>query len=126
MLAEHRLHLLKNHGLRFCPLAGLSAPEAGWYSGLWSAASMVSGTEPYTGLGTRSGNRVQLPETLCSRSFLPSPAGVLFAQKPVVHLIAGSAAQSMGGSGSGSSHCSASPTSSRGTPSAEPSTSWSL
>ncbi|XP_045305046.1 AT-rich interactive domain-containing protein 3B isoform X1 [Leopardus geoffroyi] len=53
-------------------------------------------------------------------------AGVLFAQKPVVHLIAGSAAQSMGGSGSGSSHCSASPTSSRGTPSAEPSTSWSL
>ncbi|XP_006866549.1 PREDICTED: AT-rich interactive domain-containing protein 3B [Chrysochloris asiatica] len=56
-------------------------------------------------------------------------AGVLFAQKPVVHLIAGSAPQSVGssaGSSSSSSHCSPSPTSSRGTPSAEPSTSWSL
>ncbi|XP_055984755.1 AT-rich interactive domain-containing protein 3B [Sorex fumeus] len=56
-------------------------------------------------------------------------AGVLFAQKPVVHLIAGSAPQSLGGGSSGSSsssHCSPSPTSSRGTPSAEPSTSWSL
>nr|XP_035973645.1 AT-rich interactive domain-containing protein 3B isoform X1 [Halichoerus grypus]XP_035973646.1 AT-rich interactive domain-containing protein 3B isoform X1 [Halichoerus grypus] len=55
-------------------------------------------------------------------------AGVLFAQKPVVHLIAGPAPQSLGGSASGSSssHCSPSPTSSRGTPSAEPSTSWSL
>ncbi|XP_059123962.1 AT-rich interactive domain-containing protein 3B [Peromyscus eremicus] len=54
--------------------------------------------------------------------------GVLFAQKPVVHLIAGSAPQSIGGSSSSSSssHCSPSPTSSRGTPSAEPSTSWSL
>ncbi|KAF6350792.1 AT-rich interaction domain 3B [Rhinolophus ferrumequinum] len=56
-------------------------------------------------------------------------AGVLFAQKPVVHLIAGSASQSVGSSASSSSsssHCSPSPTSSRGTPSAEPSTSWSL
>ncbi|KAM6149392.1 AT-rich interactive domain-containing protein 3B [Erethizon dorsatum] len=59
-------------------------------------------------------------------------AGVLFAQKPVVHLITGPAAQSVVGSTSGSSsssggsHCSQSPTSSRGTPSAEPSTSWSL
>ncbi|XP_004611793.2 AT-rich interactive domain-containing protein 3B isoform X2 [Sorex araneus] len=54
-------------------------------------------------------------------------AGVLFAQKPVVHLIAGSTPQSLGGSSSSSSsHCSPSPTSSRGTPSAEPSTSWSL
>ncbi|XP_015270285.1 PREDICTED: AT-rich interactive domain-containing protein 3B [Gekko japonicus] len=55
-------------------------------------------------------------------------AGVLFAQKPVVHLIAGSSTQSTGGGGSSSSssHCSPSPTSSRGTPSAEPSTSWSL
>lgn len=55
-------------------------------------------------------------------------AGVLFAQKPVVHLIAGSATQSIGSSASSSSgsHCSPSPTSSRGTPSAEPSTSWSL
>ncbi|KAM9183273.1 AT-rich interactive domain-containing protein 3B isoform 2-T2 [Dugong dugon] len=54
-------------------------------------------------------------------------AGVLFAQKPVVHLIAGSAPQSVGSSASsGSSHCSPSPTSSRGTPGAEPSTSWSL
>ncbi|XP_032198336.1 AT-rich interactive domain-containing protein 3B isoform X1 [Mustela erminea] len=55
-------------------------------------------------------------------------AGVLFAQKPVVHLIAGPTPQSVGGSASGSSssHCSPSPTSSRGTPSAEPSTSWSL
>ncbi|XP_060116378.1 AT-rich interactive domain-containing protein 3B [Heteronotia binoei] len=53
-------------------------------------------------------------------------AGVLFAQKPVVHLIAGSSAQSTGGGSSNSSHCSPSPTSSRGTPSAEPSTSWSL
>ncbi|XP_048225444.1 AT-rich interactive domain-containing protein 3B [Perognathus longimembris pacificus] len=58
-------------------------------------------------------------------------AGVLFAQKPVVHLIAGAAPQSLGSSASsssssGSSHCSPSPTSSRGTPSAEPSTSWSL
>lgn len=56
-------------------------------------------------------------------------AGVLFAQKPVVHLIAGSASQSIGSSASSSSsssHCSPSPTSSRGTPSAEPSTSWSL
>ncbi|XP_059513121.1 AT-rich interactive domain-containing protein 3B isoform X2 [Myotis daubentonii] len=52
-------------------------------------------------------------------------AGVLFAQKPVVHLIAGSAPQSISSSSS-SSHCSPSPTSSRGTPSAEPSTSWSL
>lgn len=57
-----------------------------------------------------------------------APAGVLFAQKPVVHLIAGPTPQSVGGSASGSSssHCSPSPTSSRGTPSAEPSTSWSL
>nr|XP_023439877.1 AT-rich interactive domain-containing protein 3B isoform X3 [Dasypus novemcinctus] len=55
-------------------------------------------------------------------------AGVLFAQKPVVHLLAGSAPQSIGSSASSSSssHCSPSPTSSRGTPSAEPSTSWSL
>lgn len=53
-------------------------------------------------------------------------AGVLFAQKPVVHLIAGSAPQSINNSTSSSSHCSPSPTSSRGTPSAEPSTSWSL
>ncbi|KAM5292910.1 AT-rich interactive domain-containing protein 3B isoform 1-T1 [Ctenodactylus gundi] len=54
-------------------------------------------------------------------------AGVLFAQKPVVHLIAGSAPQSASSSASSSSsHCSPSPTSSRGTPSAEPSTSWSL
>ncbi|KAL8196932.1 UNVERIFIED_CONTAM: AT-rich interactive domain-containing protein 3B [Gekko kuhli] len=53
-------------------------------------------------------------------------AGVLFAQKPVVHLIAGSSTQSTGGGSSSSSHCSPSPTSSRGTPSAEPSTSWSL
>ncbi|KAM9586224.1 AT-rich interactive domain-containing protein 3B [Trichechus inunguis] len=54
-------------------------------------------------------------------------AGVLFAQKPVVHLIAGSAPQSVGSSASSSSsHCSPSPTSSRGTPGAEPSTSWSL
>ncbi|KAM5338167.1 AT-rich interactive domain-containing protein 3B isoform 2-T2 [Glossophaga mutica] len=55
-------------------------------------------------------------------------AGVLFAQKPVVHLIAGSAPQSVSSSASSSSssHCSPSPTSSRGTPSAEPSTSWSL
>ncbi|XP_048337901.1 AT-rich interactive domain-containing protein 3B isoform X2 [Sphaerodactylus townsendi] len=53
-------------------------------------------------------------------------AGVLFAQKPVVHLIAGSSTQSTGGGSSNSSHCSPSPTSSRGTPSAEPSTSWSL
>ncbi|XP_074012385.1 AT-rich interactive domain-containing protein 3B isoform X1 [Numenius arquata] len=55
-------------------------------------------------------------------------AGVLFAQKPVVHLIAGSSTQSSCSSSSsgGSSHCSPSPTSSRGTPSAEPSTSWSL
>ncbi|KAM6060975.1 AT-rich interactive domain-containing protein 3B isoform 3-T4 [Theristicus caerulescens] len=51
--------------------------------------------------------------------------GVLFAQKPVVHLIAGSSTQSSCSSSS-SSHCSPSPTSSRGTPSAEPSTSWSL
>ncbi|XP_036902936.1 AT-rich interactive domain-containing protein 3B isoform X2 [Sturnira hondurensis] len=55
-------------------------------------------------------------------------AGVLFAQKPMVHLVAGSAPQnvSSSASSSGSSHCSPSPTSSRGTPSAEPSTSWSL
>ncbi|XP_005393611.1 PREDICTED: AT-rich interactive domain-containing protein 3B isoform X2 [Chinchilla lanigera] len=59
-------------------------------------------------------------------------AGVLFAQKPVVHLITGPAGQSVvgstsgGSSSSGGSHCSQSPTSSRGTPSAEPSTSWSL
>ncbi|XP_045704637.1 AT-rich interactive domain-containing protein 3B [Phyllostomus hastatus] len=55
-------------------------------------------------------------------------AGVLFAQKPMVHLIAGSAPQSASSSASSSSssHCSPSPTSSRGTPSAEPSTSWSL
>uniref|UniRef100_A0A8C2YMN0 AT-rich interaction domain 3B n=1 Tax=Chinchilla lanigera TaxID=34839 RepID=A0A8C2YMN0_CHILA len=58
--------------------------------------------------------------------------GVLFAQKPVVHLITGPAGQSVvgstsgGSSSSGGSHCSQSPTSSRGTPSAEPSTSWSL
>ncbi|XP_014166308.1 AT-rich interactive domain-containing protein 3B [Geospiza fortis] len=44
-------------------------------------------------------------------------AGVLFAQKPVVQLLAGSGTQSS---------CSPSPTSSRGTPGAEPSTSWSL
>ncbi|XP_019333381.1 AT-rich interactive domain-containing protein 3B [Alligator mississippiensis] len=54
-------------------------------------------------------------------------AGVLFAQKPVVHLLAGSNTQSTcSSSSSSSSHCSPSPTSSRGTPSAEPSTSWSL
>ncbi|XP_057581236.1 AT-rich interactive domain-containing protein 3B isoform X1 [Hippopotamus amphibius kiboko] len=55
-------------------------------------------------------------------------AGVLFAQKPVAQLIAGPAPQSIGSSASSSSssHCSPSPTSSRGTPSAEPSTSWSL
>ncbi|XP_027714061.1 AT-rich interactive domain-containing protein 3B [Vombatus ursinus] len=55
-------------------------------------------------------------------------AGVLFAQKPVVHLIASPAPQSTcsSSSSSGSSHCSPSPTSSRGTPSAEPSTSWAL
>ncbi|XP_075391854.1 AT-rich interactive domain-containing protein 3B [Tenrec ecaudatus] len=54
-------------------------------------------------------------------------AGVLFAQKPVVHLLAGPAPQSVGSSASSSSsHCSPSPTSSRGTPGAEPSTSWSL
>ncbi|XP_009080720.1 PREDICTED: AT-rich interactive domain-containing protein 3B [Acanthisitta chloris] len=52
-------------------------------------------------------------------------AGVLFAQKPVVHLLAGSSTQSSCSSSS-SSHCSPSPTSSRGTPSAEPSTSWAL
>ncbi|KAG8514524.1 AT-rich interactive domain-containing protein 3B, partial [Galemys pyrenaicus] len=48
----------------------------------------------------------------------PSSPGVLFAQKPVVHLIAGSAPQSVGSStsSSSSSHCSPSPTSSRGTP----------
>ncbi|KAG8144921.1 hypothetical protein E2320_013318 [Naja naja] len=51
-------------------------------------------------------------------------AGVLFAQKPVVHLLAGSNTQSTSG---GASSSSPSPTSSsRGTPSAEPSTSWSL
>ncbi|KAM6425873.1 AT-rich interactive domain-containing protein 3B isoform 2-T3 [Liasis olivaceus] len=49
-------------------------------------------------------------------------AGVLFAQKPVVHLIAGSNTQSAAGGSSSSP----SPTSSRGTPSVEPSTSWSL
>ncbi|XP_027553792.1 AT-rich interactive domain-containing protein 3B isoform X1 [Neopelma chrysocephalum] len=52
-------------------------------------------------------------------------AGVLFAQKPVVHLLAGSGTHSSCSSSS-SSHCSPSPTSSRGTPSTEPSTSWSL
>nr|XP_017195302.2 AT-rich interactive domain-containing protein 3B [Oryctolagus cuniculus] len=54
-------------------------------------------------------------------------AGVLFAQKPVVHLLAGAAPQGgSGGGGGSSSHCSPSPTSSRGTPGAEPSTSWSV
>ncbi|XP_063268486.1 AT-rich interactive domain-containing protein 3B [Prinia subflava] len=56
-------------------------------------------------------------------------AGVLFAQKPVVQLLAGSGTQSScssSSSSSSSSHCSPSPTSSRGTPGAEPSTSWSL
>ncbi|KAM8782100.1 AT-rich interactive domain-containing protein 3B isoform 2-T2 [Rhynchonycteris naso] len=55
-------------------------------------------------------------------------AGVLFAQKPVVHLLTGSVPQSTSSSASSSSssHCSPSPTSSQGTPSAEPSTSWSL
>ncbi|XP_048173577.1 AT-rich interactive domain-containing protein 3B [Corvus hawaiiensis] len=54
-------------------------------------------------------------------------AGVLFAQKPVVQLLAGSGPQSScSSSSSSSSHCSPSPTSSRGTPGAEPSTSWSL
>uniref|UniRef100_A0A2K5CTV6 AT-rich interactive domain-containing protein 3 n=1 Tax=Aotus nancymaae TaxID=37293 RepID=A0A2K5CTV6_AOTNA len=55
-------------------------------------------------------------------------AGVLFAQKPVVHLLERSAPQSLGSSASSSSssHCSPRPTSSQGTPSAEPSTSWSL
>ncbi|XP_074153099.1 AT-rich interactive domain-containing protein 3B isoform X2 [Sminthopsis crassicaudata] len=55
-------------------------------------------------------------------------AGVLFAQKPVVHLIASPAPQSTCSSSSSSvsSHCSPSPTSSRGTPGAEPSTSWAL
>ncbi|XP_039570648.1 AT-rich interactive domain-containing protein 3B [Passer montanus] len=56
--------------------------------------------------------------------------GVLFAQKPVVQLLAGSGTQSScsssSSSSSSSSHCSPSPTSSRGTPGAEPSTSWSL
>uniref|UniRef100_A0A2K6GU64 AT-rich interactive domain-containing protein 3 n=1 Tax=Propithecus coquereli TaxID=379532 RepID=A0A2K6GU64_PROCO len=48
-------------------------------------------------------------------------AGVLFAQKPVVHLIAGSAPQSRGSaSSSGSSHCSPSPTSSRAPPARSP------
>ncbi|XP_066052096.1 AT-rich interactive domain-containing protein 3B isoform X2 [Chamaea fasciata] len=55
-------------------------------------------------------------------------AGVLFAQKPVVQLLAGSGTQSScsSSSSSSSSHCSPSPTSSRGTPGTEPSTSWSL
>ncbi|XP_040824747.1 AT-rich interactive domain-containing protein 3B [Ochotona curzoniae] len=64
-------------------------------------------------------------------------AGVLFAQKPMVHLLAGAAAQGgssssassasgTSGGGGSSSHCSPSPTSSRGTPSTEPSTSWSV
>ncbi|XP_041274709.1 AT-rich interactive domain-containing protein 3B [Onychostruthus taczanowskii] len=57
-------------------------------------------------------------------------AGVLFAQKPVVQLLASSGTQSScsssSSSSSSSSHCSPSPTSSRGTPGAEPSTSWSL
>lgn len=82
MLTEHWLHLLKNHGLHFCPLASLSAPEAGRYSGLWSAASTVSGTEPYTGLDTRSGDRVQLPETLCSCSFPPLPQVCCLPRSP--------------------------------------------
>lgn len=76
------------------------------------------------------GQSAQAPCLLsCSHPLPPTPpAGVLFAQKPVVHLIAGPTPQSVGGSASGSSssHCSPSPTSSRGTPSAEPSTSWSL
>ncbi|XP_072258303.1 AT-rich interactive domain-containing protein 3B isoform X2 [Pyxicephalus adspersus] len=52
--------------------------------------------------------------------------GVLYAQKPVP-LIAGYTGQSGGsGSSSNTSQASQSPTSSRGTPGAEPSTSWSL
>ncbi|XP_040198874.1 AT-rich interactive domain-containing protein 3B isoform X1 [Rana temporaria] len=50
--------------------------------------------------------------------------GILYAQKPVP-LIAGYTGQS-GGSSSNTSQASQSPTSSRGTPGAEPSTSWSL
>ncbi|KAK2095286.1 AT-rich interactive domain-containing protein 3B [Saguinus oedipus] len=55
-------------------------------------------------------------------------ACVLFAQKPPPHLLMGSAPQSLSSStrSSSSSHCSLSPTSSQGTPSTEPSTSWSL
>lgn len=77
-----------------------------------------------SGRGTRGTGR---PPGSATHSRSPCP-GVLFAQKPVVHLLAGPAPPSMGGSASGSSssHCSPSPTSSRGTPSAEPSTSWSL
>ncbi|KAM5170918.1 AT-rich interactive domain-containing protein 3B isoform 2-T2 [Mantella aurantiaca] len=52
--------------------------------------------------------------------------GILYAQKPVP-LIAGYTGQSGGsGSSSNTSQASQSPTSSRGTPGAEPSTSWSL
>ncbi|KAG9489541.1 AT-rich interactive domain-containing protein 3B isoform X4 [Eleutherodactylus coqui] len=51
--------------------------------------------------------------------------GVLYAQKPVP-LIAGYTGQSGGSGSSNTSQASQSPTSSRGTPGAEPSTSWSL
>ncbi|MEE6526999.1 hypothetical protein FKM82_028007 [Ascaphus truei] len=52
--------------------------------------------------------------------------GILYAQKPVP-LIAGYTGQSVGsGSSSRTSQASQSPTSSRDTPGAEPSTSWSL
>ncbi|XP_018108437.1 AT-rich interactive domain-containing protein 3B isoform X2 [Xenopus laevis] len=52
--------------------------------------------------------------------------GILYAQKPVP-LIAGYTGQSVGsGSSSNTSQASQSPTSSRGTPGAEPSTSWSI
>ncbi|XP_073508929.1 AT-rich interactive domain-containing protein 3B isoform X2 [Phyllobates terribilis] len=51
--------------------------------------------------------------------------GILYAQKPVP-LIAGYTGQSGGSGSSNTSQASQSPTSSRGTPGAEPSTSWSL
>ncbi|XP_018111042.1 AT-rich interactive domain-containing protein 3B isoform X1 [Xenopus laevis] len=51
--------------------------------------------------------------------------GILYAQKPVP-LIAGYTGQSVGSGSSNTSQASQSPTSSRGTPGAEPSTSWSI
>ncbi|KAG8440320.1 hypothetical protein GDO86_006178 [Hymenochirus boettgeri] len=51
--------------------------------------------------------------------------GILYAQKPVP-LIAGYTGQSAGSGSSNTSQASQSPTSSRGTPGAEPSTSWSI